>query len=170
MKGLSDQEFVVLGIIMGGAIHGYEICQSELNHIWHIPISQTYALLRRLEQGKMVTFHLARQGHRPQKKVYALTDEGRRTFLAWVGQPAEKIRNIRTEFLSKLFLIRKLRLDMGAGLIAAQIKICKERKKRIDGNAPAGTGTFEDMVSLYRHTMIDATIRWLEGCLIYERR
>jgi len=165
MKELSDQEFVVLGIIMDGATHGYEICQSELNHIWHIPISQTYALLRRLEKEKMVTFHLSRQGHRPQKKVYTLTAEGRKAFLSWVGKPAEKIRNIRTEFLSKLFLIRKLRLDMGASLITAQLKICKARKKRIGGDIPASAGTFRDMISLYRHTMIDATILWLEECL-----
>jgi DNA-binding PadR family transcriptional regulator len=169
MKELSDQEFVVLGIIMDGATHGYEICQSELNHIWHIPISQTYALLRRLEQEKMVTFHLARQGHRPQKKVYALTNEGRMAFLSWVKNPAEKIRNIRTEFLSKLFLIRRLRLDVGTSLIMAQLKICKERKKHLNGNIPAGAGTFENMVSLYRHTMIDATIHWLKGCLENER-
>jgi len=169
VRKLSNQEFVVLGIIMDGATHGYEICQSELNHIWHIPISQTYVLLRRLEKGKMITFQLLREGHRPQKKVYTLTDEGREAFLSWVGKPAEKIRNIRTEFLSKLFLIRKLRLDMEITLITAQLKICKTRKKCIDGDTPAGTGTFKDMISLYRHTMIDATIRWLEKCLAYKK-
>lgn len=164
MKGLTDQAYVVLGLLMEGAKHGYEIHQSELFGIWSIPMSQLYVLLKRLEGYRMIRSSLTFQESRPGKRVYTVTEEGRAAFLDWVYRPSEKIRNIRIEFLAKLYMIQKLHLGMGESLIDAQISVCVKQKNRLNEMKGKKGNSFENLVSSYRNTMIDATIKWLKSC------
>lgn len=169
MKRTTPQAYVILGLLMEGAKHGYEIYQSELFSIWFIPMSQLYILLKRLEGEGMIRSSLMVQENRPGKRVYTVTEKGRAAFLEWVCRPSEKIRNIRMEFLAKLYMIHKLHLDMGEALVNAQINVCIERKNILSEMKSENGESFESLVKLYRNTMIDATIRWLENCLTFLR-
>lgn len=164
MKGATPQDYVILGLLMEGAKHGYEIHQSELFSIWSIPMSQLYILLKRLEGEGMIRSSLTVQENRPGKRVYTVTEKGRAAFLDWVYRPSEKIRNIRIEFLAKLYMIHKLHLDMSEALVDAQIKVCVKRKSRLNEMKGKEGDSFEGLVKLYRNTMIDATIQWLKSC------
>jgi len=165
VKNLSSQSYLILGLLLEGEKHGYEIHQSRLLGIWGIPMSQLYSLLKRLEKEGMIRATMAFQENRPGKKVYALTEEGRKAFLGWVQRPSEKIRNVRTEFLAKLYIIYRLRLGIGKRLVEEQVEVCKKRREmfRKDNR---DTEPFEALVQQYRLTMIDATIRWLETCKV----
>ena len=163
MKKLSAQSHLIFGLLLEGAKHGYEIHQSELFRIWGIPMSQLYSLLKRLEREGMVSASMKFQENRPYKKVYSLTEEGRKAFMEWVQQPSEKIREVRTEFLAKLYIIYRLRLGIGRRLIEIQIKVCRDRKEFLSRNHH-GNDPFESLVQRYRLNMIDATIRWLQDC------
>ena len=49
----SATEYVILGALMSGARHGYEIMQflgSALDATWRLSTSQLYVLLKRLEE------------------------------------------------------------------------------------------------------------------------
>lgn len=164
MKGTTPQAYVVLGLLMEGARHGYEIHRSELFGIWFIPMSQLYILLKRLEGEGMIRSSLTVQENRPGKRVYELTEKGRAAFLDWVCRPCEKIRNIRMEFLAKLYMIHRLHLDVGEALVDAQMKVCVKLKNRLNETKCEKGDSFEGLVKLYRNTMIDATIQWLESC------
>ncbi len=158
------QAYVILGLLMEGAKHGYDLHRSELLRIWSIPMSQLYNLLKRLEAQGMIRSSVHSQGNRPDKKVYHLTQQGREVLLRWTKHPTEKIRHIRTEFLAKLYLIHRLGLKTERDLIHAQLKVCRERRERFL-QAPPPREPFEGLVLRYRLAMIDATIRWLKTCL-----
>ena len=159
----SPQAHVILGLLMEGDQHGYDLYRSELLQIWSIPMSQLYSLLKRLEKAGKIHVKRIIQENRPGKKVYSLTPEGRRSFLEWVQRPSEKIRNIRTEFLAKLSFVYRLHLDIGERLVEDQITVCTRRRKALRQRV-CGVDPFEKVVQQYRFAMIDATIQWLGMC------
>jgi hypothetical protein len=61
------------------------------------------------------------QRHRPDRKVYTLTAEGRKTLVAWLAQPAALPR-MHHEFIHKLFLLGNVDSAQRGKLIAAYIK------------------------------------------------
>jgi len=47
-------EYALLGILMTGPKHGYEVhgeFSSKMSQFWHLNISQVYALLKRMEKN-----------------------------------------------------------------------------------------------------------------------
>lgn len=162
-RTLTPRSYVILGLLMDGAKHGYDLHRSELLRIWSIPMSQLYALLKRLEGRGLIHASRAAQENRPDRKVYEITEEGKRVFLDWIQRPSDKIRNIRTEFLAKLYIVRQLRLGIEKRLIKEQIRVCRELRK-VFSEHPLGNDPFEHIVLAYRLSMIDATIRWLKQC------
>jgi len=111
----------------------------------------------------MITASLKIQEKRPGKKVFSLTEEGRKAFMEWIQQPSGKIRDVRTEFLAKLYIIYKLNLGIGKRLIETQIEVCRNRREFLTQNHH-GNDSFESLVRQYRLTTIDATIQWLQDC------
>lgn len=57
---------------------------------------------------------------RPSKRVFSLTSKGKKPFLSGLQIPVEHIRDLRIEFLAKLFFFQSFSLDAGHELIKAQ--------------------------------------------------
>lgn len=166
------QEYVILGLLMKGDMHGYEIHHhlcSEFARIWYSGMSHNYALLRRLEFTKKVISKVEVQNNRPSKKVYSITPEGREAFLSWIHRPVERIRALRLEFLAKLFFMRELEIDGIDALIEKQIKICRENLDRIMQRDEICSDEFDDLVYNFRRCQIKAILKWLQGCEKYFR-
>ena len=163
MKEQTSRRFLILGLLLEGTKHGYELHRSHLLRIWGIPMSQLYNLLKRLEKEGLVQASVEMQENRPGRKTYALTEAGRLAFLDWVQSPVEKMRDIRTEFLAKLYMVYRLNLGIGKRLVQEQVRVCERRREMLAGKLP-GAEPFEALVQRYRLTMIDATIGWLATC------
>lgn len=80
-----DDELVLLGVLSGSAMHGYQL-NDMIEH--HLPLftsikpSTAYSRLDRLATRGLVRSRRERVGRRPERKVYELTEEGRARFLA----------------------------------------------------------------------------------------
>ena len=95
MKNTPASEYALLGALMTGPRHGYEILtflRDGLDATWRIPTSQLYAQLKRLEGHGYVNSSVEAQESRPSKRVFEITDEGHNVFLAWVHAPARHVR------------------------------------------------------------------------------
>lgn len=168
--GRHPQEHVILGLLMKEERHGYEIhhyFSSGLGRVWHAGMSQIYALLNRLEITGELVSEIEIQDNRPAKKVYSITPEGRETFLAWVRAPVEKMRDLRLEFLAKLFFMRELKPSGIAELIAKQIKTCQRHLEGIREQDKACHDEFDHLVFQFRLCQIEAILKWLQDCIKY---
>ena len=119
-------EYILLGTLMSGPRHGYEIMRfinTAFESIWHVGTSQLYALLKRLEWEGLVISSLKTQEDRPSKRVFFLSRAGEKSFLVWLNCPTESVRDLRTEFLAKLFFFKHLCLNGGDNLLTMQLKI-----------------------------------------------
>lgn len=78
---------LVLGLLLDGAASGYDLwhrAERSVAHFWPVTRSALYAELPRLEQqGHVVATDVAQQGY-PDKRVYAVTPEGRQAFVDWL--------------------------------------------------------------------------------------
>src|SRR4029079_8837558 len=83
---------------------GYELKQffdSSVQHFWSAELSQIYPTLKALEEQRFVDMHVELQRDRPNRKVYAITENGREEFSRWVLTPAPPPA-LRDPFLIKV--------------------------------------------------------------------
>ncbi|OQY89415.1 MAG: hypothetical protein B6D38_07150 [Anaerolineae bacterium UTCFX1] len=106
-SGNLSPEFALLGFLIAGQSHGYDLHQkftAELGHVWHLSQSQAYAILKRLETRGDISAHIVEQEKLPARQMLRITAQGRKRFFEWlelgIGTNA---RSIRLEFLTRLF-------------------------------------------------------------------
>jgi PadR family transcriptional regulator, regulatory protein AphA len=166
MKNQETTELVILGILMKEAMHGYEInkfMSEYLDNIWHIGTSQIYLILQRLEKNKTVTGTIAFQENGMSKKIYAITVGGKEKFSNWVQRPTEHVRNIRTDFLAKLFFFDHLKLSGGLELIWRQIDLLEDLREKVENSRNSEQDGYRKIVLGFKLSQFDASISWLKA-------
>jgi len=122
-------EYAILGLLESQPMHGYEMFQQfksgALGQIVHLEMSQMYAFLKKLERLKYIEAQLEAQGSRPPRKIFRLTEQGRRTFFQWLKEPVERPREIRILFLIKLYFVRQFTPVATGPLIVQQSVACQ---------------------------------------------
>lgn len=160
-------EKALLGFLMQGPAHGYALHQraeDELGRIWYMGISNVYGTLKDLEDVGHVESTLEAEESYPPRKVYHVTSAGRDSFLDWVRKPVPAVRDMRVEFLAKLYFFETLDLDGIKGLLAAQEGFCRERLEQLERSAQDHPDTFERLVLEFRKRRIETSMGWLQVC------
>ena len=160
-------ENALLGILMTGPKHGYELhgyMSDRMNEFWQLSMSQIYALLKRLEREGCVVSKQAWQENRPAKKIFSLTQTGKKRFLSWVQSPVQHVRDFRIEFMAKLFFIRELQLSLEDSLIDRQIEVLQKKTGEIEGSKEKINDPFENLLFSFKTAQSSAVLTWLHEC------
>jgi PadR family transcriptional regulator AphA len=174
-------EYALLGLLTEGPGHGYDLHQrfapaTDLGRICHVEQNQLYAYLKKLEQLGYITAEVEPQGARPPRRVYHLTPRGHDVFWDWVRAPVARPREVRLQFLLKLYFARRFGPDVTTALINAQIDACNAYLRRFTAEAealapgateatpatPMRSASFEWVIVRARLRQLEATIAWLE--------
>lgn len=98
----------LLGLLAQQPRHGYElhaafeaVVGGEKN--WDVKPAQIYTTLARLEEAKLVIEEAVEQDGGPEKRIYAITENGRTALAAWFASGVE-LEHQRDEFFVKLML------------------------------------------------------------------
>ena len=121
----------LLGFIDQNPIHGYDLFKliSQFNTIylvWRIKQSQLYALLDRLEDDGLVVSSMIPGESHPNRKQYQITSVGRQTFFAWRISPVQHERDVRQEFLAKIYFALQSGHETVLELLETQTELCFE--------------------------------------------
>ncbi len=95
----------LLGFINYGPLTGYELKKffdTSVAHFWNAELSQIYPALKAMETEGLVEMRVDVQEDRPNRKVYSITEDGRRELRKWLAQPAEP-EQVREPLLIKVF-------------------------------------------------------------------
>ena len=111
-------------------MHGYEIHQrmsdpSGLGQVWRLKQSQLYALMGKLEEEGLLFTELQMQDTRPSRKVFHLTSTGSQVFPDWLHSPVEHSRDMRLDFLFKLYFLQNQGNEALNQLIQKQRGVCQ---------------------------------------------
>lgn len=156
-------DLALLGFLMQGSAHGYalhERADEELGRIWYMGISNVYGTLKQLEEAGHVEVALDEEGY-PPRKVYSITQGGRERFLTWVRAPVPAIRDMRVEFLAKLYFFRTLRLDDLDALVEEQKRVCERRLEELAQDGGETPDDFDCAVREFRRLRVKASLDWL---------
>jgi DNA-binding PadR family transcriptional regulator len=97
--------YVILGLLHHEPMSGYDMSkriESSISQFWDVGFGQLYPTLKKLEAGGMIVGTEARGTGRRDRRVYSITDLGRRLLRQWLEEPVAK-EYIRYEILLKLF-------------------------------------------------------------------
>ena len=97
-------EHAILVSLAERSASGYELARrfdASIGHFWQASHQQIYKVLGRMEADKLVESNLVAQDARPDKKVYAITTEGRDELTTWLATPTPR-EALRSEFAVKL--------------------------------------------------------------------
>ncbi len=166
MKTRPATEFVILGPLRSGAKHGYEILQfleNRLGSTWHVSTSQLYVLLKKLEDRDWLHSSLEVQETRPSKRVFSLTSRGKKAFDQWLFSPTEHVRDLRLEFLAKLFFIKDLGMEGGQELVQSQIGVLGSLKESLAQRRRQTREEFHALMLDARIANIASWITWMKS-------
>jgi DNA-binding PadR family transcriptional regulator len=94
----------VLAVLLDGPASGYDLAKRfdrPIANFWHATRQQIYAELTRLESEGAVEAELVTQKRRPDKRLFRVTELGRRAVSDWIGQPARPT-SIKDEMLLRV--------------------------------------------------------------------
>jgi len=77
--------------------------EDSLNYFWHAQSSQIYRELNRMEEKGWVTSQSVIQDKRPNKRVYSITENGRKAFIEWLHENAQLFENPHEPLLMRVF-------------------------------------------------------------------
>jgi DNA-binding PadR family transcriptional regulator len=164
-------ELALLGFLNEQPMYGYEIHQrmsdpSGLGQVWQLKQSQLYALMGKLEEEGFLSSELQLQETRPARKVFHLTPSGNQVFLEWLCSPVEHSRDMRLDFLVKLYFIQKEGNEALIQLIQKQLEVCQCWLKYQADHSPTDQNppVYEWYVRQFRTKQIQAFQDWLEQC------
>jgi hypothetical protein len=125
---------------------------------------QVYMTLQRLTRDELVGDDAAPQDGRPDKRVYRLTDAGRRRARG-VGRRRQRPTRLRDDFFMKLVFAARLGLADPAELIARQraayLRTLGELERVLaDGDDDADDALVVEGAALH----LEADLKWLDRC------
>ena len=165
MKDKPATEYALFGALMSGPRHGYEILQfleTGLGPAWRVSTSQLYALLKRLDKEGLVDSALETQDTRPSKRVFSIMPAGRKRFFKWLKSPTDHARDLRIEFLAKLYFFHHLDIPGGMDLVNSQIDLLEQfqgilrKKKETEGDH------YKRLVYGFRISTLKGWLDWLK--------
>ncbi len=164
-------EYILLGFLNERPIHGYDLYKKirdfeGISLIWHIKQSQLYALLDKLEDVGLLTSHIVPGEIHLMRKEYQITPIGKSTFLKWVTSPVIHGRDMRQEFLAKLYFAQISGIEVFTELIEEQTKLCGEWLASLQESYSKTTNDqhYEKIIFQYRISQVKAMIDWLGFC------
>jgi DNA-binding PadR family transcriptional regulator len=123
-SGNISPEFALLGFLMAGPSHGYDLHQrfvTELGNVWHLSQSQAYAILKRLENHGDISARVVEQDKLPDRQRLRISPAGKRRFMDWLEHGCgSNARSIRLEFLTRLYFSNLYTPENTPQIVAAQ--------------------------------------------------
>lgn len=157
---------VVLGYLLQGPAHGYELLSrlhEDFGRVWRVAPSLLYFALNTLEREGLIRGERELQETRPPRVRYALTPKGEEAFWRWALSPVPRVRLLRYEFLPKLFFLLKLSPERVPELLSAQREVLLALRDKVAAEAP--TDPFQRVLKSFRLHQLSAGLQWLEELL-----
>jgi DNA-binding PadR family transcriptional regulator len=169
--GLSPSEYAVLGLIQDRPAYGYELQRhvsagEGLGRVCPIEPAMVYAILKSLAGLELIDGEWDNSQY-PPRAVYRATPEGQAAFERWLRHPVGRMREVRSDFLIKLYFALKRDPDLARELVEAQVAVCDEYiesvRRELEG---AEEASFDALVLGSKLTAAACTRDWLQTWLL----
>lgn len=142
-------ENALLGLLAESAtgVHGYDLLKrfadGVLGDIIRIEPGMVYHHLKSMANRGLLVTTVERQASRPDRQMHAITDSGRSMLTEWLAQPVRATRELRLDFLVKLYLTEHIVPRNINQLVSAQCDVIdhliaslEQQRTELDANDP----------------------------------
>lgn len=171
-------KYAILGLINRKPITGYDIGKEfnfQLAEFWNAKLSQIYPELKKLVDEKLIVYDIEISGDILEKKVYDITEKGKKQFLEWLNKNETMEQTPKNIFRLRMYFSNNLDVTTRIDLFEHQLLQHQERltflyeqKVPYDSVPPLDSDVFGDYLVLDGAIIREeATIKWLENCINY---
>lgn len=174
-----DLAFGILGFLSYAPMSGYDLAKafdSSLKFFWRAQNSQIYLELKKLKKLGYVSDQMVVQSERPNKRLFSVTEEGRRAFLEWLAQGGgEEATQFKSAFLMKIFFGGNLPPAQSAAILGQFKKDCEAYLNRMDSvpesierygaNKNAYQTLYWQFTADFGFRFIKLCIEWADDCI-----
>lgn len=107
--------YAILGLLAEEPMHGYrlkEVFDQRVSPLWGLTTGQIYQSLAILERAALVEGRGERKGRRPTRRVYTITEAGKRNLDEWLRSPTSTSRPFREELVIRLMMLGETGADV----------------------------------------------------------
>jgi PadR family transcriptional regulator AphA len=172
-------EHAILGLLAlseSGRGHGYDLArqfspEAPLGNVVRLEPGMIYHHLKKLERLGWVTVVPESGAGRTARRLFALSASGRHELRRWLAEPVARTREIRLDFLVKLYLALQLDPALAVRLVDEQRQLCARlveslsnrlRREQVEEQHGVDTADFGDMVLDMRLAQTRAALAWLD--------
>lgn len=169
-------KYAILGLLNRKPMTGYDLSKefsSQIGNFWSANHSQIYPELKRLLDEKLVVYNIEISGDVLEKKVYTITEKGKKEFLRWLNKDEPMGPTPKDVFRLRMYFCNNLDVETRIRLLKHQLSQHEERlafllneMKRYNTVPPIDSDDFGDYLVLDSAIMREeTTIRWLKKCI-----
>jgi DNA-binding PadR family transcriptional regulator len=172
-------EHAILGLLAlseSGVGHGYDLARqfnpdAPLGNVVRLEPGMVYHHLKKLERLGWVTVVSESGPGRPARRLFALSPPGRGELRRWLAEPVARTREIRLDFLVKLYLALLLDPELAVRLVDEQRQLCARlvdslsnrlRRSQMEEKQDVDMANFGEMVLDMRLAQTRAALAWLD--------
>jgi DNA-binding PadR family transcriptional regulator len=157
----------LLGFFFEKPNYGYEIYKYISNEtsffkIWFLKRSQFYGFLERLFTENYLSEKFIEGEQYPDRRIFSITDAGVKKLEDWIITPVNHGREMRQEFLAKLFIAHKIQKKKIKTLVGNQQIICAQWKHEQEKELLVENDQFQKLLINYRKMQIQSMLDWLD--------
>ncbi len=166
---LTPAEYAILGLVRRRPTYGYELKQHlsgsrGLGRVCPVEPAMVYAILKSLSGLELIDGEWDNSTY-PPRAIYSATDAGDLEFQRWLRRPVGRMREIRSDFLIKLYFLVDEDVEQAKELILSQIEVCREYAQGIESEREDDTSFFDAMVLDSKSSAVRITQEWLETAM-----
>jgi PadR family transcriptional regulator AphA len=160
-------DWATLALIGEGDAHGWSVVRAmhpegEVGRVWACSRARVYRALDVLVAAGLVqAAGVEAGGGGPARRLMTVTPAGRRALAAWLDEPVEHVRELRSELLLKLLLDDRAGRDP-APLLAAQRALLQPIEAGLAHRLDEARG-FERTLVQWRLESCRAALRFVDG-------
>lgn len=169
---LGPAEHALLGLLSrpGVESHGYELARNfshgALAEVIRLEPGMLYHHLRKLARAGLISVNVEEQANRPARQMHAITPAGEAALDRWLSAPVHATREIRLEFLLKLYFARERDPALARSLVAGQRDVCAALERSLGEQLDRLTpddDPFTRQILTLRLAQTRAATAWLAG-------
>lgn len=169
-RPLAPGEWAVLALVSERPTHGFAVAKAlgptgEIGEVWSLSRPLVYRALDVLVEAGLIEKGAAERSDRgPRRTSLRATAAGRRSVKAWLAEPVEHVREVRSLLMLKLLFIERSDFDRRP-LLDAQRELLEPVAVALEARERAVTG-FERTLALWRLESTRAVLRFLKSASI----
>ena len=133
-----DVQSVLLGFLMHSSLTGYDLRKAfsmSFSFFSGLSYGSIYPSLKKMESRGLISKQVEIQDGAPNRKVYTITEAGKKVFLETLKSPFVP-EQPRSTFLMRLFFFAYLRPEEREAIALAQLDSVERLRKELDAARP----------------------------------